>query len=100
MGALNNAFSREGEVQIGVTYLTGALVRLAQGLALRVRGQNAERHRGYGMLWLGLALGSLAGAATFALNDSIGLQLAAAAALVLLLVAARIERASDGQRDL
>jgi uncharacterized membrane protein YoaK (UPF0700 family) len=99
MGALNNAFSREGEVQIGVTYLTGALVRLAQGLALRVRGQDAGRHRGYGTLWLGLAFGSLAGAATFALNDSVGLQLAAAAALVLLLVAARIERGSAGKRN-
>lgn len=100
MGALNNAFSREGEVQIGVTYLTGALVRLAQGLALRVRGLNAERHRGYGTMWVGLAFGSLAGAASFALNDSIGLQLATAAALVLLLVAARIERGSGGERNL
>lgn len=100
MGALNNAFSREGEVQIGVTYLTGALVRLAQGVALRVRGHDPGRHRGYGALWLGLASGSLAGAASFALNDSLGLQLAAAAALVLLVAAARIERGSGGERNL
>lgn len=100
MGALNNAFSREGEVQIGVTYLTGALVRLAQGLALRVRGQDPARHNGYGALWLGLALGSLAGAATFAINGSIGLQLAAACAALLLLAAARIERDSGRQHDL
>lgn len=100
MGALNNAFSREGEVQIGVTYLTGALVRWAQGLALRVRGQDPSRHSGYGALWLGLALGSLAGAATFAINGSIGLQLAAAGALLLLLAAARIERDSGRQHDL
>lgn len=92
MGALNNAFSREGEVQIGVTYLTGALVRFAQGLALHVRGQDARRHGGYAALWLGLALGSLAGAATFAINETIGLQLAALAALALLGVARRIER--------
>lgn len=99
MGALNNAFSREGEVQIGVTYLTGALVRLAQGLALRVRRQDARRHGGYGALWLGLALGSLAGATTFAINDFVGLQLAMVGAIVLLLVAARIERVSVVQQD-
>ena len=100
MGALNNAFSREGEVQVGVTYFTGALVRLAQGLAQRLRGQDARRHGGYGLLWLGLALGSFAGAATYAINDTIGLQLAAVAALALLLVAARIERASIAKNDL
>ena len=100
MGALNNAFSREGQVQIGVTYLTGALVRLAQGVAQRLRGQDARRHDGYGALWLGLALGSIAGAATFAVNDSIGLQMAAAAALALLIVAARIEQAPDTKSDL
>ncbi|MHA6332420.1 YoaK family protein [Qipengyuania sp. CAU 1752] len=95
MGALNNAFSREGEVQIGVTYLNGALVRLAQGLALRVRGQDASRHGGYGALWLGLAAGSLAGAASFAIGDSIGLQLAAVGALALFLIAWRIERSAN-----
>lgn len=99
MGALNNAFSREGEVQIGVTYLTGALVRFAQGLALRARGQDASRHTGYGVLWFGLALGSLAGAATFAVNGSLGLQLAAAAALALLVVTARIEKQRTLIRD-
>lgn len=99
MGALNNAFSREGEVQIGVTYLTGALVRFAQGLALRVRGQDPGRHAGYGALWLGLALGSLAGAATFAVNGTLGLQLAAAAAVVLLIVTRRIEKQRTLIRD-
>lgn len=99
MGALNNAFSREGEVQIGVTYLTGALVRFAQGLALRVRGQDPIRHAGYGVLWFGLALGSLAGAATFTVSGTLGLQLAAAAALVLLVVTSRIEKQHTLIRD-
>ncbi|MFN6934881.1 MAG: DUF1275 family protein, partial [Tsuneonella sp.] len=92
-------FSREGEVQIGVTYLTGALVRFAQGLALRVRGQDPSRHAGYGVLWLGLALGSLAGAATFTVSGTLGLQLAAAAALVLLIVTSRIEKQHTLIRD-
>src|SRR5690606_32009985 len=33
MGSINNAFRREGEVAVGVTYMTGALVRFAQGPA-------------------------------------------------------------------
>ncbi|OZA59493.1 MAG: DUF1275 family protein, partial [Sphingomonadales bacterium 39-62-4] len=33
MGALNNTFQRGGEVSVGLTYMTGALVKLGQGLA-------------------------------------------------------------------
>jgi len=32
MGALNTTFQRDGEVAIGLTYMTGALVKIGQGL--------------------------------------------------------------------
>ena len=39
MGVLNNAFLRDGEVAVGLTYMTGALVRFGQGLAAAIRGK-------------------------------------------------------------
>ena len=39
MGALNNTFQRGGEVAVGLTYMTGALVKLGQGIANALSGQ-------------------------------------------------------------
>ena len=36
MGVLNNTFQRDGEVVVGLTYMTGALVRLGQGMAAAI----------------------------------------------------------------
>lgn len=63
MGLANNVFSRDGEVTIGVTYMTGALVRFGQGIAAKLYGQPLSGSRGYGLLWTALALGAAAGGA-------------------------------------
>ncbi len=62
MGALNNTFQRDGAVSVGLTYMTGALVRMGQGLAARMMGKGGEGWSGWGLLWLGLALGAVLGA--------------------------------------
>jgi len=62
MGALNNTFQRDGEVTIGLTYMTGALVRFAQGLAARITGTGGHGWANWLLLWLGLALGAACGA--------------------------------------
>ncbi|GAA0647978.1 YoaK family protein [Sphingomonas ursincola] len=65
MGAENTAFQREGQVSIGLTYMTGTLVKLGQALA-RVHQRG---HRGewlpYLLLWAGLVTGALLGALAF-----------------------------------
>jgi len=61
MGLANNVFSRDGEVTVGVTYMTGALVRFGQGIAARLDRQPLASTRGYGLLWSALALGAAAG---------------------------------------
>jgi uncharacterized membrane protein YoaK (UPF0700 family) len=66
MGVLNNSFRQGGEVAVGVTYMTGALVRFGQGLAARMRGTPRERWLANGGLWLSLAAGAIGGAACFA----------------------------------
>ena len=61
MGLANNIFVRAGEVTVGVTYMTGALVRFGQGLAARLVGEPMPSARGYGWLWSALALGAATG---------------------------------------
>ena len=63
MGAINNAFRREGEVAVGVTYMTGALVRFGQGLAARLAGETVKGDLAHLLLWASLAAGAVLGAA-------------------------------------
>lgn len=86
MGALNGVFVREGEVSIGVTYMTGTLVRMGQRLATALTGGGRWDWMPYALLWTGLVLGAALGAACY---NWIGLQslwLAAVFAALLTLV--------------
>lgn len=65
MGAANNVFVREGEVAIGVTYMTGTLVKLGQRLAGVILKEPGSIWLPYLLLWLGLIVGAMAGAAGF-----------------------------------
>lgn len=62
MGALNNTFQRDGEVTVGLTYMTGALVKLGIGLARRITGKGDGRWASWAQLWLGLLGGAVLGA--------------------------------------
>ena len=62
MGALNNTFRRDGEVSVGLTYMTGALVRFAQGLAARLTRTGGEGWHNWLLLWISLATGAVLGA--------------------------------------
>jgi uncharacterized membrane protein YoaK (UPF0700 family) len=62
MGALNNAFQREGASSFGLTYMTGALVRFGQGLAYRLRGREAPDFLALLGLWAALGGGAVLGA--------------------------------------
>jgi uncharacterized membrane protein YoaK (UPF0700 family) len=62
MGAENTVFQREGEVSIGVTYMTGALVRLGQRLSAAISGGPRWEWVPYLLLWLGLVFGAILGA--------------------------------------
>lgn len=62
MGAINNTFQRGGEVTVGLTYMTGALVRLGQGIALWLAGRSEPGWAAWGALWAGLLCGAILGA--------------------------------------
>lgn len=92
MGLANNIFARDGEVTVGVTYMTGALVRFGQGIAARISGQSLPATRGYGLLWSALALGAASGGGLCLLAPTVAAGTACVVALVLWAYAFRVER--------
>lgn len=90
MGALNNTFQRGGEVAIGLTYMTGALVKLGQAIGAGLLGEKRNSWKAYLLLWSGLALGAVLGALTFSHLASATLWLAAGWAALMTLAALRI----------
>lgn len=77
MGALNNTFRRDGEVTVGLTYMTGALVKLGQALGGLLSGERRGDWAPQLALWGGLAVGAVAGAFAFARLGGAALWLAA-----------------------
>ena len=84
MGATNAVFQRDGEVSIGVTYMTGTLVKLGQHLTYALSGGPRLAWVPYMLLWLGLVVGAVAGAAMYRVLALQALWLAAGLAAVLL----------------
>ncbi len=90
MGAENTTFERDGEVSIGLTYMTGALVKLGQRIAAALAGGPVWDFVPYALLWLGLVSGALSGALVFPVLGLSSMWIASGAALLLALAAARI----------
>lgn len=65
MGAENAVFERDGEVHIGLTYMTGTLVKFGQRIADTVTGGKRYAWAPYLFLWMGLVLGAVSGAAIY-----------------------------------
>ena len=95
MGALNNSFQSGGKVSVGITYMTGALVKLGQGLAARLQRREAEPWGDWLLLWLALACGATLGALAFLSWPRAAFWIAGAIAAALALAArARAARAA------
>ncbi|MFD1105235.1 YoaK family protein [Sphingobium olei] len=85
MGAENAVVEREGEAPLGVTYMTGSLVRVGFGLSGLITGRRHAGWTGYALLWAGLVGGALAGASLFPMlrQDAMLLASSAAGALAI-----------------
>lgn len=66
MGAENATFERDGEVLVGLTYMTGTLVKAGQRIAGAVSGEDPRAWIPHMILWLSLIAGAVAGAAMHA----------------------------------
>lgn len=87
MGAENTTFERDGEVSIGLTYMTGTLVKLGQRLAGVFLGGPKLAWAPYLLLWLGLVSGAVAGAMVLPVAGLAGLWAGVAGALALAVAA-------------
>jgi uncharacterized membrane protein YoaK (UPF0700 family) len=83
MGAENTTFERDGEVSIGLTYMTGTLVKLGQRLAGAIMGGPRTAWLPYLLLWMGLVAGAVVGASVWPVLGLASLWTASAVALVL-----------------
>jgi uncharacterized membrane protein YoaK (UPF0700 family) len=98
MGAMNAVFQRDGEVSIGLTYMTGTLVRVGQRIAGALTGGARWDWAPYLLLWLGLALGAALGALGYAYVGLRALWLIAGAGALLTIVFARLPDAGFSSR--
>jgi uncharacterized membrane protein YoaK (UPF0700 family) len=65
MGVENAVFQRDGEVAVGLTYMTGALVKVGQRLAAALAGGPRWTFAPYLLLWASLCSGAVLGAACY-----------------------------------
>jgi uncharacterized membrane protein YoaK (UPF0700 family) len=91
MGAINNTFQRDGEVAVGLTYMTGALVKLSQGLGAMLMGTRQAGTSAYFLLRSGLLAGAVTGALLFSRFGGIARTLAAMLAALLAIAAWQID---------
>lgn len=95
MGVENAVFQRQGDVGVGLTYMTGTLVRMGQRIATALHGGPRWDWVPFLMLWLGLAAGGAVGAVVFLKLGVLALWPAfALVALLSLLVAVAERRAA------
>src|SRR5262245_11302772 len=92
MGAENATFERDGEVAIGLTYMTGTLVKLGQRIAGALTGGPKLAWAPYALLWVGLVGGAVAGALVWPHAGLAGLWVASVVALLLAGAAWLIDR--------
>jgi uncharacterized membrane protein YoaK (UPF0700 family) len=65
LGAMNTAYTRRGEVSVGLTYMTGTLVKLGQHLVRAIMGERGTLWARYLLLWVMITIGALAGAISY-----------------------------------
>ena len=61
IGALNTSFVKDGEVSVPLSYVTGTLVKMGQGIERHIAGGKAADWLGYFLLFTSFALGAALG---------------------------------------
>lgn len=92
MGASNTIFRRDGEVSIGVTYMTGTLVKLGDKLAEAALGGSRTAWIPYVLLWFALVCGGILGTTAYLWYPGACIWFASAFAVILVGVTHRFAR--------
>jgi uncharacterized membrane protein YoaK (UPF0700 family) len=61
VGALNTSFVKDGEVSTPLSYVTGTLVKMGQGIERHISGGSAADWLGYFLLYISFIVGAVAG---------------------------------------
>jgi uncharacterized membrane protein YoaK (UPF0700 family) len=61
VGALNTSFVKDGEVSVPLSYVTGTLVKMGQGIERHLAGGTAGDWLGYFLLFASFVVGATAG---------------------------------------
>ncbi|WP_292988942.1 YoaK family protein [Mycobacterium sp.] len=61
IGALNTSFVKDGEVSVPLSYVTGTLVKMGQGIERHIAGGSLADWFGYFLLWGGFVFGATFG---------------------------------------
>lgn len=96
MGAENTIFARNGEVTLGLTYMTGTLVKLGQRAMLALMGGDGSGWLWYLLIWLGLVVGTATGALAYHALGLGGLWGGAGVAVVATIAMSRMPEQSAG----
>ena len=98
-GALNGTFTRRGEVTVGLTYMTGTLVKMGQSLASAIALSSIVylgRFVRYLFLWAAIAVGALLGGWAYVLVGLPSVWLSVAAMTVLaIMLTWRVQKRTD-----
>jgi uncharacterized membrane protein YoaK (UPF0700 family) len=94
MGVENTVFQKGGDVRVGLTYMTGTLVRVGQRIATALHGGARWDWVPFLLLWTGLAAGGALGALMFLRLGVTALWAAAAVVAGLALLSLLDERRS------
>lgn len=90
LGVENATFQRKGDVSIGLTYVTGTLVRCGHRIALALRGGPRWTWVPYGLLWMSLILGAALGSVMHQGYAGLSLWLSAGVTFLLGILASRV----------
>lgn len=89
MGALNLVFARDGNVSVGLTYMTGSLVKAGKQIARAILGESRWEFAPYLWLWVGLVGGAALGASLSAVGAPVLLTAGAVYTALLIPLAKR-----------
>jgi uncharacterized membrane protein YoaK (UPF0700 family) len=77
IGALNTSFVKDGEVSVPLSYLTGTLVKMGQGIERHIAGGNVTDWLGYFLLIASILLGAAVGGCISLVTNGTGMLIAA-----------------------
>jgi uncharacterized membrane protein YoaK (UPF0700 family) len=102
-GAINGTFTRRGEVTVGLTYMTGTLVKMGQSLASAFALRSIvylSRFIQYTLLWAAIAIGALLGSLAYVALGLPAVWLSVVAMTVLaIMLTWRVKKRTDRVQD-